>query len=124
MRFTTSAVAARVGICLMLTMGLIGTSACAIDSHSTSLTAPSDASALTLTIGVYARNSEAPIEGALVRHHATGGYTNAAGELSISVEAGRETTVEASASGYHAMTAAAVVNSDERWKFYLEAQAK
>jgi len=71
-------------------------------------------------IHVYERTSETPISGALIRHHTTGGYTNASGELSISVEAGQETTVEASAAGYRAMTASAVLNSDERWTFFLE----
>jgi hypothetical protein len=125
MRFAASAVAVRTALYIVLTAAILGSSACAAGT-SASPAAPSPAvatpaaGALTLTIGVYARASEKPIEGALVRHHATGGYTNALGELSISVEAGRETTVEASARGYHAMTASAVMNSDEHWKFFLE----
>jgi hypothetical protein len=75
---------------------------------------------LTLTISVQARRSEAPIEGALVRHHASGSYTNASGLSAISVTAGSETTIEVSAAGYRPMTASAVLNSDERWTFFLE----
>src|SRR5262245_50217054 len=124
MRFAASAVAVRAALSLVLTAAMLGSLACAGASASpvapSPAVAPPAAGALTLTIGVYARASEKPIEGAFIRHHATGGYTNALGELSISVEAGRETTVEASARGYHAMTASAVLNSDEHWKFFLE----
>jgi hypothetical protein len=124
MRFAASAVAVRGALCLFLAAAILGGSACAGASASPAapspIVAPPAAGALMLTIGVYARASEEPIEGALVRHHATGGYTNALGELSISVEAGRETTVEASARGYHPMTVSAVLNSDEHWKFFLE----
>src|SRR5215510_11745877 len=124
MRFQTSTVVTRVLGILLLTMVATG---CATEQSS--LLAPSAAAApahapansLTLTISVLVRNSETPIEGALIRHHATGDYTNAQGELSIRVEPGLETAVEVSAPGYHTMTAAAVLNSDERWTFFLAA---
>lgn len=70
------------------------------------------------------RGAEAPIAGALVRHEATAHYTNASGESFLAVQSGAETTIDVSASGYHAMQAASVLNSNERWTFYLEISAE
>jgi hypothetical protein len=81
---------------------------------------PAPSSSLTLTVHVHARTSESPIAGALVRHDASRFYTDASGELTITIDAGKETTVEVSAAGYHPMTATAVVNSAESWTFYLQ----
>lgn len=109
---------AHAAVLLVLAAGMSSIAACA-GTATVVPTGPSP-TALTLTIHVAARTSETPIEGALIRHLATGAYTNELGELRISVEAGQETTVEASAAGYRAMTASAVLNSDERWTFFLE----
>jgi len=76
---------------------------------------------LTLTIRVHERNGgEMPIAGALVIHESTAVYTDAAGESRFLIQSGRETTVDVSADGYRSMQASAVVNSHERWTFFLE----
>lgn len=111
-------------------LGLLLSSAACVqqDSSLTGLTSPSptasSSGALTLTVRVHVRGSESPISGALVRHEAAGYYTNASGESLISVGSGSETTIDVSASGYHAMQASGVLNGDERWTFYLEPQPK
>jgi hypothetical protein len=92
--------------------------------ESSSLTAPTPVatatSSITLTIRVQARGTEAPIGGALVSHESTPYFTDPSGESRITVEQGEETTIVVSASGYHQMEASGVLNSDERWTFYLE----
>jgi hypothetical protein len=91
---------------------------------TSSLTAPTPVATATtsisLTIRVHARGTQAPIGGALVSHESAGYVTDASGESRITVAPGEETTIVVSASGYHPMEASGVLNSDERWTFYLE----
>jgi hypothetical protein len=113
----------RVTAFLALLLTGVTAAGCARSGAASTLIAPSSspaAGALTLTISVHARKSETPIEGALVRYLATGSYTDASGLSSVSVSAGRETTIDVSAAGFGTMTASAVLNSDERWTFFLE----
>jgi hypothetical protein len=82
---------------------------------------PTVSAPLTLTVRVFERStSESPIVGALVVHESTDSYTDGAGESRIVVQSGRETTVRVSAPGYQSMEASAVLNSHERWTFFLE----
>ncbi len=117
---TVESRAALAGVCVAAMLLTACTSgAVATPVAPSAVTTPAAAS-LTLTVHVHARTSESPIAGALVRHEASRFYTDASGELTIVVDAGKETTVEVSAAGYHSMTAAAVVNSAESWTFYLQ----
>jgi hypothetical protein len=103
---------------------LVLVAACTKMESPGSLTAPSpiaiETTAITLTIRVHARGTHAPISGALVSHEAAGYYTDLSGESHIVIVYGEETTIVVSASGYHPMEASGVLNSDERWTFYLE----
>lgn len=101
--------------------------ACArIDASSTQsdagLVAPSPIAATTLTVQVRERGSNAPIAGAAVRSGAVAQYTDSAGETILGVARGCETIVNVSAAGFHSMEAAATLNGNERWTFYLETQ--
>lgn len=88
------------------------------------VTPAATAAPLTLTIRVHERSqAETPIAGALVVHESTGLYTDAAGESHIIVQSGRETTIDVSADGYRPMQASAVLNSSERWTFFLEPES-
>jgi hypothetical protein len=75
---------------------------------------------VTLTVRVLTRTTAVPIEGALVRHNATGGfYTDAAGQLPVQVAPGDDTTIEVASPGYETMSASGIVSGNERWTFYL-----
>jgi hypothetical protein len=75
--------------------------------------------AVALTVRVQARNTELPIARAQVLHDGLSFYADTTGETTLSVPAGRETTIDVHADGYEPMTASAVVSNDERWTFYL-----
>ncbi len=106
-------------LCIALTI-LAG----ACSRLTTTPTAPSSAvasssTAVTLTVRVLTRSTEAPIAGALVSYNGQGSYTDRSGELLVTVVRGQETTVQVSAAGYAPMTASAVLGGDELWTFYL-----
>jgi hypothetical protein len=78
------------------------------------------ASQIILTVRVFTRTSEAPIEGAVVTTRDRLGRTDAAGTCVFSMPSGQMVDVDVSAPGYLPMGASAIVASDEHWTFYLE----
>jgi hypothetical protein len=76
-----------------------------------------------LTVRVHERNTEIPIRGALVQYGTQLFYTDGLGESAVSVDASREATITVSAAGYREMSASGFLSKDERWTFYLAAEA-
>jgi hypothetical protein len=116
---------ARVVLALSLTVpALVGCARMESSPTAPTLTPPAVSTPLMLTIRVHERSqAETPIAGARVVHESTGLYTDAAGESHIIVQPGRETTIDVSADGYRPMQASAVLNSSERWTFFLEPES-
>jgi hypothetical protein len=74
----------------------------------------------TLTVRVFTYGTSEPISGALVE--SPGGLihlTNSEGITTFDVVDERDTTIRASATGYHASSASGVIRSAERWTFWL-----
>jgi hypothetical protein len=80
---------------------------------------PAAAPSVALTVRVQARTTELPIPEARVRYGGVYYYADASGQATVSVVAGQETTIDVSADGYEPMGASAILESDERWTFYL-----
>jgi len=78
------------------------------------------ASQAILTVRVFTRTSEAPIEGAVVTALDRSSRTDAAGTCVFSISSGQMVDVDVSAAGYLPMGASAVVGNGEHWTFYLE----
>jgi hypothetical protein len=107
-------------LCLSASLAAVACS----DSTTPSPTAPSSAipaaaSSVALTVRVQARTTEQPIPEARVRYGGVYYYADASGQATVSVVAGQETTIDVSADGYEPMGASAILESDERWTFYL-----
>jgi hypothetical protein len=108
-------------LCLSASLAAV---ACSDSRPAPSPTAPSSAipaaaSSVALTVRVQARTTELPIPEARVRYGGVYYYADASGQATVSVIAGEETTIEVSADGYEPMGASAILESNERWTFYL-----
>lgn len=74
----------------------------------------------TLIILTYERSAEQPISVGVSLNGQPAGYTNTSGVLELSPALGREAVVRVDRAGYGSMEVAAVIESTERWTFYLE----
>ncbi len=75
---------------------------------------------VTLTVRVLRRSAETPLEGALVHVDKEIGRADALGLCRFSVPSGELMSVNVSATGFMPISAAGVLQSGERWTFWLE----
>lgn len=73
-----------------------------------------------LTVRVLQRTVATPLPGATVVLGIRTAQSNADGVCTFSLTAGNMADVEVSAPGYQPLSASGVLNSDQRWTFYLE----
>jgi hypothetical protein len=81
------------------------------------------AARVTLTVRVLARSTEVPLPGAVVQLGGQADRADAGGVCEFTLTPGTMADVDVSAAGYKPMGASAVLQSNERWTFYLEPAA-
>lgn len=80
----------------------------------------SAAQLVTLTVRVFTRTGKTPLQGALVQMGQSAARVDASGACEFTLTTGTEASVDVSAPGYVPFGASGVLNSSERWTFYLE----